>query len=72
MFYIILNSKIKCVVFTNMDLNFKKAFVVFDRHQLLGISMVINTVQLVETGSPKSLLSPGALLQLHQAPIQMH
>lgn len=70
-FCIILNSKIKCVVFTDKDLNFKKVFVVFDRHQLLEISMVINTAQLVEMGSQKSLLSPGALLQLHQAPIQM-
>lgn len=71
-FYIILNSEIKFVVFTNTDLNFKKVFIVFDRHQLLGINMVINTAQLVEMGSQKSLLSPGALLQLHQAPIQMH
>lgn len=71
-FYIRLISKIKCVVFTNIDLNFKKVFVVFDRHQLLEISMVINTAQLVEMGSQKSLLLPGALLQLRQAPIQMH
>lgn len=71
-FYIRLNSKIKCVVFTNIDLNFKKVFIVFDRHQLLEISMVINTAQLVEMGSQKSLLLPGALLQLRQALIQMH
>lgn len=47
-------------------------FIVFDRHQLLEISMVINTAQLVEMGSQKLLLLPGALLQLRQALIQMH
>lgn len=59
-------------VFTNTDLHFEEVFVVFGRHQLLGISMVINTAQLVEMGSQKSLLSHAALLQLRQAPIQMH
>lgn len=55
-FHMMLNSEVKYVVFTNIDLNFKKMFVVFARHQLLGISMVINTAQLVEMGSQKSLL----------------
>ena len=32
--------------------------------------MVTNTAQLVEMGSPKSLLSPGARLQPRRAPIQ--
>lgn len=51
-----LNSEVKYVVFTNIDLNFKEVFVAFARHQLLGINMVINTAQLVEMESQKSLL----------------